>query len=296
MTDRLATLAAAAEAVAYHTSLGIRVDQLAADHVRLRIPYKEENSNPGRALHGGVYASAIDVAGVLAAWSGVDAVADLECRTLDLTVCYLAAAIDESIVAEARVRRRGKELAYVGVDVRSEAGKEVATGLVTHRMAPPAAADRRRRTTPPVVVEAPAAGTRDVPKLAGTLMAVPFIAARGMRFVVMRDGVARIEMPWAEGHADHGGRVHEGAIAALVDTAGAMASWSIVGLNFSYKASTVAIHVSIHEPATSGDLVAHARVLSRDNESFLATVAVTDATGSRTVATGSVTYRIVIPD
>ena len=72
MSDRLRTLATQAETVPYHATLGIRVDELAADRVRVRIPYADDNSNPGRALHGGVYASAIDAAGVLAAWSGID--------------------------------------------------------------------------------------------------------------------------------------------------------------------------------------------------------------------------------
>jgi uncharacterized protein (TIGR00369 family) len=57
--------------VPYHASLGILVEEVTADGARLRIPYADANSNPGRALHGGVYASAIDVAGGLAARAGV---------------------------------------------------------------------------------------------------------------------------------------------------------------------------------------------------------------------------------
>jgi uncharacterized protein (TIGR00369 family) len=154
----MSALAAATDATPYHASLGMRVDALDVDRVRLRIPYTDDNSNPGRALHGGVYASAIDAAGVLAAWSGVDDAAALERRTLDLSVCYLAAAIGEDIVADARVLRRGKELAYVAVDVGTDAGKPVATGLVTHRMAPPGAADRESTT-----VANELAATGDVP-------------------------------------------------------------------------------------------------------------------------------------
>jgi uncharacterized protein (TIGR00369 family) len=100
-------------------------------------------------------------------------------------------------------------------------------------------------------------------------------------------------MPWAPDNADADGRVHEGAVAALLDTAGAMASWSIVGLDFRYKASTVAIHASFHAPAAGEAVVAHARTLRRANESFLNTVTV--SAGGRTIATGSVTYRIVVP-
>jgi uncharacterized protein (TIGR00369 family) len=288
MSDRLARLAAAADATPYHATLGMRVDALAADAVRLRIPYTDDNSNPGRALHGGVYASAIDAAGVLAAWSGVEDADALERRTLDLSVCYLAAAIGEDIVADARVLRRGKELAYVAVDVRTDAGKAVATGLVTHRMAPRGPSAREIASVPQEI-----AATGDVPKLARMLVAVPFIARRGMQITHMRDGTARVEMPWAADNADPDGHAHEGAVAALLDTAGAMASWSIVGLDFRYKASTVAIHASFHAPAAGEAVVAHARTLRRANESFVN--AVTASAGGRTIATGSVTYRIVVP-
>ena len=284
----MSDLAAAADATPYHASLGMRVDALDADRVRLRIPYTDDNSNPGRALHGGVYASAIDAAGVLAAWSGVGDAGALERRTLDLSVCYLAAAIGEDIAAEARVLRRGKELAYVAVDVRTDAGKSVATGMVTHRMAPTGPSERDSTTTPDEL-----AASGDVPKLARMLTAVPFIARRGMQITHMREGTARVDMPWSPDNADADGHVHEGAVAALLDTAGAMASWSIVGLDFRYKASTVAIHASFHAPATGEAVVAHARTLRRANESFLNVVTV--SAGGRTIATGSVTYRIVVP-
>src|SRR5262249_33492193 len=122
VSDAIAPL----EGVPYHATLGIRIVEHAPDRVRLRIPYKDENSNPGRALHGGVYASAVDVAGVAAAAAGIAAPDGLERRTLDLSVDYLAAAIGEDIVADARVLRRGKELAYVEVDVANDAGKRLA--------------------------------------------------------------------------------------------------------------------------------------------------------------------------
>jgi acyl-CoA thioesterase len=275
----------------YLTSLGIRVEDVTAERARLRVPYADANSNPGRALHGGVYASAIDVAGTLAARAGVETAAAPEARTLDLSVCYLAAAIGEDVTAEARVLRRGKELAYVAVDVRNDAGKALATGLVTHRMASPGPSDRQLRAVPPYApVAAPTA-----PKLARALVAVPFIAGRGMRIAHMHEGRAIVEMPWKAENADAAAAVHEGALAALLDTAGAMASWSLVGLDFRLKASTVGIHVSFQAPARSEDVVADARTIGRTDESFSNVVVVYGVGSGRAVATGSVTYRIVVP-
>ncbi len=291
MTGTSGSLAARAEAVPYHASLGIRVEDVDVERARIRIPYADANSNPGRALHGGVYASAIHAAGVLAADAGLDDAPTLETRTLDLSVCYLAAAIGEDIVAEARVLRRGKELAYVAVDVRNDAGKPLATGLVTHRAAPPGPADRE------LVAIAPDADTPigDVPPLARALVAVPFIAGRGMQITHMHEGRATVTMPWRADNAADGERMHEGAVAALLDTAGAMASWSIVGLDYRLKASTVGIHVSCHGAARGEAVVAFARTIRRTNESFANVVTVHGAASGALVATGSVTYRIVVP-
>ena len=120
------------EQAPYSRGLGVRIELAAPQQARIRIPFKDEIANPGRALHGGVMASAIDIAGALAAWSGIDNRPDLETGTLDLSVNYLAAAIGEDIVANADVLRRGKEIVYSAVDVRNDAGKRIASGLVTY--------------------------------------------------------------------------------------------------------------------------------------------------------------------
>jgi len=283
-----------AEAVPYHAALGIRVEELTSESVRLRIPYRESNANPGKALHGGVYASAIDVAGALLARAvsgdgGVSGGDDgLERRTLDLSVVYLAAAIGCDVVVEGRLLRRGKELAYAEVAVRDAVGRDVARGLVTHRFAPPSPEDR--------VLDALPAATLvpgEVPKAARAIVAAPFMKARGMQITLMDAGSAIVEMPFGEANADEGGVVHEGAIAALLDTAGAMAAWSVTGVDLRYKASTPGIHLSFHAAARGEGVAAHARTLARSNESFSSTVTVYGRDSGRAIATGSVTYRIV---
>ncbi|MGH7787689.1 MAG: PaaI family thioesterase [Candidatus Binatia bacterium] len=280
------------EQVAYHASLGVQVEELERDRVRLRVPYKDENSNPGRALHGGVAASTIGIAGALAAWSGVEARPDLEHGTLDLSVNYLAAALGEDIVATAEVLRRGKELSYSEVDVRTEAGKRIAIGLVTSRIfdraANPAAA-HRQRTTP---VER-AAGS-EVIKGAKVFTVAPFMARLGVVVEHAADGRSSLRMAHQAVLADAAGGLHEGALAALIDTSGALASWSITGLDLSYKASTVGIHVNYHAGTAGEDVVAQARTLRRNNEIFLNQVTVSGASSGRLVASASVTYRIVV--
>lgn len=276
------------ESVPYHAALGMRLEQLDTERVRLRLPYAEHNANPGKALHGGVYASLIDASAALLA-RGATPDPALESRTLDLTVSYLAAAIGCDVIADGRVLRRGKELAYVEVAVRDDAGKDVARGLVTHRVAPPSPPERVLLDVPPSDLV-----PGETPKAARAIVSAPFMAARGMQITLMHGGRALIEMPFRDANAGEGGVLHEGAIAALLDTAGAMASWSVTGVDLRYKASTPGIHVSFHSaPAAGEGVVAHARTLSRANESLLSAVTVYGATSGAAVATGSVTYRIV---
>ena len=82
---------------------------------------------------------------------------------------------------------------------------------------------------------------------------------------------------------------------ALVDTSAAMASWSITGLDFSYKASTVAVHVNFCAEAIREDVVALARTLRRKEEIFWNEVSIVGASSGALVAHGDVVYRIVLP-
>ncbi|HZP43191.1 MAG TPA: PaaI family thioesterase [Candidatus Binatia bacterium] len=293
MTGRFAPLAARVEDAPYPRALGVRVEAVDEAGARLRVPYKDENSNPGRALHGGVPASAIAIAGALAARAGLEDGSGLETAVLDLAVDYLAAAIGEDIVAEAAVLRRGKELVYVDVDVRTDAGKRIAKGLVTHRAAPPAPPDRRLARAP-ADLDAGAGGDA-VPELARFIVATPFMARLGLAIAHMHDGRARVALPQRSEHGDGEGATHPGALAALLDTAGAMASWSVVGLDLRSKAATVGITASFHERTGAEDVVAHARTLRRIDEIFLSTVVLVGRDSGRVVATGGVTYRIVVP-
>jgi len=290
--EALEDLAARVSGMPYCVRLGVVVERIALDRVRVRVPYKDENSNPGRALHGGVAASTIDIAGVLAAATGHVDGERFDAGTLDLTVDYLAAAIGEDIVAEAEVLRRGKELVYGDVAIRNDEGKWIARGLVTHRTLPkPPAVDPARHLLSRA--DAIAEGG-EVPKLARAIVSVPFMASLGLAITHMHDGRAVVRMSRTREKTDGSGAIHEGALAALLDTTGAMASWSLAGLDLRYKASTVGIHVSFHAPAIE-DVVAEARTWRRNDEIFLNQVTVSGAESRRVVATGAVTYRIVVP-
>src|SRR5207249_3662111 len=96
------------------------------------------------------------------------------------------------------------------------------------------------------------------------------------------DGRALVHMPLTPDKTDHDGAIHEGALAALLDTTGAMASWSIAGLDLRYKASTIGIHVSYHAPARD-EVTAEASTWRRNDEIFLNQVTVSERGSGRVV-------------
>ncbi|MDX2169921.1 MAG: PaaI family thioesterase [Deltaproteobacteria bacterium] len=280
-------------AVPYHASLGLQVESVSAEGARLRVPYRDDNANPGQALHGGAIASTIDAAGALAAWAALGGAAGFEVGTLDLAVDYLAAAIGEDIIASAEVLRRGKELVYSLVDVRTDAGKRIAIGLSTYRGVDPAAAPQageRQLVTPPP----PALSATDMIKGARLFVTSPFMARLGIGVEMAHGGAARLAMPCTPDKRDADGAIHEGALAALIDSSGALSAWSVVGLDMRFKASTVGIHVSYHGRVPGAAVVAHARTLRRNNEIFLNQVTVVGRDSQVVVAVGEVTYRIVV--
>jgi uncharacterized protein (TIGR00369 family) len=141
----------------------------------------------------------------------------------------------------------------------------------------------------------PPDGEGEVSSLARFFTSTPFIARIGTTVTQAAGGTATARIPFTEPLTDAGGALHAGAIAALLDTTGAIASWSLVEVAPGVRASTVGIHVTYHASARGEGVAAHARVLTRRDELFLNAVAVSGTTTGALAATGGVTYRIVLP-
>lgn len=99
-------------------------------------------------------------------------------------------------------------------------------------------------------------------------------------------------MPYAEVNADSSGGVHEGAALALLDTAGAMCTWSLFGAG-AFRASTPSIQAQFICPPGDTDLIAYGRIVQRDDEFYWNQVSVVDASNDRLVAQGTVLYRFL---
>lgn len=118
----------------YVGHLGMRLVEMRADEATLTLPFTDDVVTIGNTVHGGAIASLIDTAAMVAAWSGAPMPAEMRGTTVGLTVSYLAAATGEDLLATARVLRRGRSLVYLDVDVRNQAGRGIAKGLVTYKL------------------------------------------------------------------------------------------------------------------------------------------------------------------
>ncbi len=103
----------------------------AAGAAQFRLPfapeYRRSDKAPGH--HGGVIATLIDVAG--------DFAVAIKCDTggvptINLAVDYLRMAGDEDLVAKARVRRAGRTIAVVDIDIETDEGRLIAVGRATY--------------------------------------------------------------------------------------------------------------------------------------------------------------------
>jgi uncharacterized protein (TIGR00369 family) len=268
----------------YSAALGVELAELSEETASLRLPFREENSNPGKALHGGCAAS-LAVIGAHAVTRAALGEAAGPWHTAALQVDYLAAAIDEDVAARARLLRRGKEMCFVEIDVSTADGKPIAHA---------AAAVRGRFGAEPAALAASAGdhGQSDPGRMGPHVGRMPYTSARRIHVEHMTGGTSRNTMPAPEANADAGGGVHEGALLALLDTTGAMAAWAETGPG-PFKASTPALQARILAPPSREDLVAYGRMIQRDGELLWSEVEVASASSARVCARGTVVYRIV---
>jgi uncharacterized protein (TIGR00369 family) len=270
----------------YSAALGVELAELSEDAVSLRLPFREENSNPGKALHGGCAAS-LAVIGAHAVTRAGLGEASGPWHTAAVQVDYLAAAIDEDVAARARLRRRGKEMCFVEIDVSTADGKPIAHAV--------AAVRGRFGAGPAALAASPGDhGLSDPGRMGPHVGRMPYTSARRIHVEHMTGGTSRIKMPAHEANVDAGGGVHEGALLALLDTTGAMAAWAETGPG-PYKASTPALQARILAPPPREDLVAYGRMIQRDGELLWSEVEVASASSARVCARGTVVYRIVAP-
>ena len=208
-------------------------------------------------------------------------------HTCALQVGYLAAAIDEDVVANATLLREGKQLCFVAVEIATKTGKPIAhaTSVVRARLARAArraAALRGRCGRLPIRAPwAPFIGQ------------IPFIGARGIRVEHMTggalaagDALSRRAMPTPPAACTR---------ARCSRCSTRPARWRR-GPRRAPAASRPRRRRSRRRssrPAPKLDLVAYGRMQQRDGELLWSDAEIASAVDGRVFARGTVVYRIV---
>jgi uncharacterized protein (TIGR00369 family) len=101
----------------------------------VRLPFDARLLNygpPDVPIHGGAIASLADFAACAAVWTLSET---RRSATISMTVNYTAPAIQSELLAVATVRRSGKRVASIAVEIRDRHDSLIADALVTYKIA-----------------------------------------------------------------------------------------------------------------------------------------------------------------
>jgi uncharacterized protein (TIGR00369 family) len=219
----------------------------------------------------------------------VDVDAKSDARCVDLALQYLDAGREADVVADARVLRRGRDLAFVDVTARSPADVAICRGLLTYAT-PDYGGHAPRLRADPVLLPAPSPPTPP----ANRRLFQGYVEKLGITPVHESPGRSRLHMPCTPEHLDERGHLHAGALASIVDIAAVAASWASIPRRPGARGSTIGMQVSFPS-VTAEAVVADARVQQRAEALLFSTVHVTTASSGRLVALGQVSYRLLEP-
>lgn len=122
------------EGAPFSAMLGLKIKSAGSGAAIVRMPFSLRTLNEGgpRApIHGGAVAALIDVAACAAVWSLPETT---RTATISLTVNYTGFAVNSDLIAHAKVKRAGKRIASIAVEVLDAANALIADALVTYKI------------------------------------------------------------------------------------------------------------------------------------------------------------------
>src|SRR6266511_4598465 len=126
----------------------------------------------------------------------------------------------------------------------------------------------------------------------GVMVKSPYIASLGVVVERWDPDSITLRMPFDPELTNDGAVHHGGAVASLMDTAGAAAVWAGHDFDKGARAATVSMTINYTGAANRCDLVAEAHCVKRGRDLSFAEIHVADADG-KTVASATLVYRIV---
>jgi uncharacterized protein (TIGR00369 family) len=119
------------DGVAFNKACAMTIARWDPEGVEMRLPFRDDLAAHPGVFHGGVLSALIDTAGCGAVAAGHDYAKGNRITTVALAVQYLSVDPGAGAVAHAHCTRRGHQISYAEVTVRSDNGKALAQGLVT---------------------------------------------------------------------------------------------------------------------------------------------------------------------
>ena len=134
-TDERIALVKSLELAPFSQMLGLKVESAHNGEAIARMPLNESLLNSGgpqAPIHGGATAALADFAACAAVWSMPETV---DSATISISVNYTGPGVQTDLLARARVRRKGKRIASLTVEVTDRTGTLIADALVTYKIA-----------------------------------------------------------------------------------------------------------------------------------------------------------------
>jgi len=126
---------ASLERAPFSALLGLKILSAENGEAVVRMPFSEtilNDGGPAVPIHGGAIASLADFAACAAIWSLAQTQRSM---TVSMTVNFTGPGIQSDLIARANVRRSGKRLASINVEIHDQADALVADALVTYKIA-----------------------------------------------------------------------------------------------------------------------------------------------------------------
>jgi uncharacterized protein (TIGR00369 family) len=122
------------ERAPFSSLLGLKIESAANGEARVRMPLRLDLLNEGgpqAPIHGGAIASLIDTTAVTAVWTDPKM---QQSATISMTINYLNAGVASDLIATAKVRKRGRRVASLSVEVTDASGQLIADSLVIFKV------------------------------------------------------------------------------------------------------------------------------------------------------------------
>jgi uncharacterized protein (TIGR00369 family) len=123
------------ERAPFSAMLGLKIESATKGSAVVRMPFDLRILNdggPAAPIHGGAIAALADVAACAAVWS---LPATTRTATISMTLNYTGFAMKSDLIARAKVKRAGKRIASLSVEVVDSSDSLIADALVTYKIA-----------------------------------------------------------------------------------------------------------------------------------------------------------------